>query len=267
VSAHPPDVDCRGKDWHLTATSRYRFDRIVLPRRKTAPTFALVLFTGTVLSLPSWADDERQSESVSEINAYVTLSDRFRLFATTSLTQSLSEGVTDGELGAYLDVLSIAPIVPDLFDIDWARNRYVWGRVGYSIGGIHEGLRLSEGYSETQVVAELSGRYPITPGFSMFTRGRIDFRTLSGERSNRYRIRVGVEKEHTLLGRAVIPYASAEFIYDTRFDAWNRQVYEIGIEIALTERIRVEPSYAFQIDTGTSPTHLDRVGLALKYYR
>jgi hypothetical protein len=185
-----------------------------------------------------------------------------------SMTQSLTEGVSDGELGAYLDVLSIKPIYLErLLDVDWARNRYVWARVGYGIGGIHEGLQLRNGYSETQFVAELSGRYPISLGFWAVTRARIDLRTLSGERANRYRVRLGIEKAYTVLGREVIPYIHAELLYDTRFDAWNRQIYQAGVEIELSQSFRLESWYAFQIDTAMSPTHLDRVGLALKYYR
>ena len=212
--------------------------------------------------------DERQSETVPGIDAYVRLSDRFRLYGTANLAQSLSEGVTDGDLGLFLDVLSLKEIFPGpVLDLDWARNRYLWGRIGYSIGGIHEGLRLSNGYSEQSFAAELSGRYPIASGFWVVTRGRIDMRTLSGERSNRYRVRLGLEKEYTVLNRAVIPYVRAEILYDTRFDAWNRQIYQVGVEIGLNDRFRLEPWYAFQIDTATAPKHLDRLGVTLKYYR
>ena len=228
----------------------------------------LIMCACASLAGPALADDDRQSETVPELNAYFRLSDRFRLFAAASLTQSLTEGVGDGELGAYLDVLSIKPIFPEqLLDVDWARNRYVWARLGYAFGGIHEGLQLRDGYSEKQFVAELSGRYPISLGFWVLTRARIDLRTLSGERANRYRVRLGIEKAYTVFGREVIPYIHAEFLYDTRFDAWNRQIYQAGVEIELSQSFRLEPWYAFRIDTAASPTHLDRVGLALKYYR
>ena len=226
------------------------------------------LCASAALANPARADDERQSEFVPEVNAYWNFSDRFRLFAAASATQSLSEGVSDGDLGLYLDVLSIRTIFPEqLLDLDWARNRYVWARVGYAFGGIHEGLRLRDGYSETRFVAEVSGRYPISPSVWATTRARLDLRTLSGERSNRYRFRVGVETEYTVLGRRVVPYAHAEILYDTRFDAWNRQIYQVGVEIELTQSLRIEPSYAFQVDTSMEPRHVDRVGLALKYYR
>ena len=227
----------------------------------------LALCACAALASPARADD-RQSEFVPELDAYWNFSDRFRLFVAASTTQSLSEGVTDGDLGAYLDILSIKTIFPDqLLDLDWAHNRYVWARVGYAFGGIHEGLDLRNGFNETRFVAEMSGRYPISSRFWVTTRARLDLRTLSGERSNRYRFRMGVETEYRVLGSRVLPYAHAEILYDTRFDAWNRQIYQVGVEIELTQWLRIEPSYAFQVDTSMEPRHVDRVGLALKYYR
>jgi hypothetical protein len=205
---------------------------------------------------------------VQELNGLFRLSDRFRLFVAASVTQSLSEGKTDGELGAYLDLLSFTPIFSErLFDTDWTRNRYVWGRVGFAFGGIHEGLELRTGYSEKRYVAELSGRYPVSTSFWLLTRARIDLRELDGERSDRFRLRFGMEKEYTIFGRAVVPYASAEFLYDTRFDRFSRQMYELGVDIQVTTRLYVEPYYVFQIDTEVPPTYVDRAGIVLKYSR
>jgi hypothetical protein len=234
---------------------------------RCARLFLFALFACAAFIEPALAD-ERQSETVPEANIYIRISDRFRFFTAASVTQSLTEGVTDGELAAYIDILTLRPILQQqLIDADWARNRYVWGRVGFAFAGIHEGLHLDQGYSEKRFVAELSARYPLASGAFAVSRARWDARTLDGERSDRYRVRVGLEKEFTLLNRAMVPYATAEFFYDTRFDAWSRQVYQVGVEIELLEHFRLEPYYAFQIDTGTSPTHLDRFGLVLKYYR
>ena len=101
----------------------------------------------------------------------------------------------------------------------------------------------------------------------MVTRARLDLRTLSGERANRYRIRFGLEKEYIVRGTALIPYVRAEFLYDSWFGAWNRQSYQAGVEIEVARRFRIEPWYAFQIDTAAAPAHLDRLGLAGKYHR
>lgn len=235
--------------------------------RRSYRLFMSTLLTCIALSGPARADDDRQSETVPEINAFFKLSDRFRLFTAASLTQSVSTGTSDGEIGAYLDVLSLPIIREVLFNLDWERNQYLWGRVGFAFSGIHEGLALSNGYSEKRFVVELTGRYPMSSYFWLVIRARTDFREFQSDRSNRYRVRLGIEKQYTVLGKAVIPYANAELFYDTRFDALSRQLYQAGVEIELTQRFRIEPYYAFQNDTRTSPAHLDRVGLVLRYSR
>ena len=222
-----------------------------------------VAFAGSVLA------DDRQSETVPQVDAYVNLSDRFRLFTTASLTQSVSDGTSDGGLGVYLDVLTLKPIILEalLDQLDIDRNRYLWGRVGVAFSGIHEGLALSNGYSEKSLVFELNGRLPMASASWFVMRVRAELRDIHGDRSNRYRVRFGAEEKYTVLGKTIIPYARVEFFYDTRFDALSRQTYQAGVEVALSERFRIEPYYAFQNDTRTSPAHLDRLGLVLKYYR
>jgi hypothetical protein len=227
----------------------------------------LALSACVALAGPVRADD-RQSETVPQLDAYFKLSDDFRLYTTASMTQSVSEGTSDGELGAYLDLLTVKPIILDalLDQLDPERNRYLWGRVGFAFSGIHEGLALSNGYSERALVIEATGRYPLASEFWLLVRVRTDLRELHGDRSNRYRLRFGLEKGYTLLGMTMTPYARVEFLYDTRFDAVTRQIFQAGVEVRLSPQFRIEPYYAFQKDTRTSPAQLDRLGLVLKYY-
>jgi uncharacterized protein DUF2490 len=224
------------------------------------------LFACAALVGPARADTE--NETFTEVDGYFKLSDRFRLFTSASLTKSLNEGATDSDLGLYLDVLALRPIFGGrLIDADVARNRYVWGRIGFAFGGAHEGTDLNVGYKERQFVFELYGRYPISEGFWVESRARFDERTLSGARANRYRVRLGLDKQYTVLGKDVIAYVRTEFLYDTRFNALNQQTYQVGADIELTERFRIEPYYRFQNDTAVEPAHENRFGLVLKYYR
>jgi len=108
---------------------------------------------------------------------------------------------------------------------------------------------------------------PLTNEFWLVNRARVDLRDIDGTNSERYRLRFGVEREFTAGGRAVVPYAPAEAFYDTRFDTWNRQLYQFGAEIELSNRWRIEPYYARQNDTRSSPAQIDRIGLVLKYFR
>jgi hypothetical protein len=223
---------------------------------------ACVAFAGSVLA------DDRQSETVPQVDAYFKLSDDFRLYTSASLTQSVSEGTSDGEFGAYLDLLTFKPIILDalLDQLDPERNRYLWGRVGFAFSGIHEGFALSNGFSEKRLLIEATGRYPFSSEFWLVLRAQTELRELSGDRSNRYRVRLGVEKAYTILGMMAVPYVRAEFLYDTRFNALSREIYQAGVEVRLSDRFRIDPYYAVQNDSRTSPAHLDRLGLVLKYY-
>jgi hypothetical protein len=65
-------------------------------------------------------------------------------------------------------------------------------------------------------------------------------------------------------GVTLVPYAQAEVFYDTRFGAWNRQLYQAGVELEITKHWRIEPYYAREEDQRSSTAHVDRVGLVLK---
>jgi hypothetical protein len=47
-------------------------------------------------------------------------------------------------------------------------------------------------------------------------------------------------------------YAQAEVFYDTRFGAWNRQLYQAGVELGITKHWRIEPYYAREEDQRSS---------------
>ena len=220
------------------------------------------------VALAGPARAEVESEAVAEVSAYFKLSDIFRVRAAASLTKPVTETVTDGDVGLYLDALSLEPIFGELLsDPDLAQNRYLWGRVGYSFGEIHEGDGLKDDYRDKQFVGEITGQYPISEGLLVEARGRVEFRTLGTARSDRYRVRIGMEKEFTLFGRETIPYARAEILYDTRFEVWNSQIYQAGADIGLTDHFRIELYYSHRTDTSVQPAHLNTVGLSLKYYR
>jgi hypothetical protein len=89
---------------------------------------------------------------------------------------------------------------------------------------------------------------------------------VNGEFSTRFRYQLGIEREITLGGVTLVPYAQAEVLYDTRFGAWNRQIYQAGVEIELTSHLRIEPYYARQEDQRSSTAHLNRAGFVLKLY-
>jgi hypothetical protein len=208
--------------------------------------------------------DERQREFVPELNAYANLSDRTRLFVLSDVTRNTTADSTEGEFGVHLDY-TLKPILrPELHDANWERNRYLWTRVGYVQLSTPDAR--SSGPTERRGIIELTGRIPLPHEFWLVQRGRVDLRDIGGESSQRYRYRLGVEREFNVGGVVMVPYAQAEIFYDTRFDSWNRKLYQAGAEVELAKHWRIEPYLARQNDSRSTTGNVDRMGLVLKYY-
>ena len=63
----------------------------------------------------------REGDFLPELNAYIKLTDTTRLFLLGSLTQHLSDGSTEGEVGVHLDV-TLKPILRrELRQANWER--------------------------------------------------------------------------------------------------------------------------------------------------
>lgn len=223
----------------------------------------MTLATVAALIAPARADD-RQREFVPEANAYVKLSDRTRLFLLGDVTRNLTAGTAEGEYGAHLDYTLKPVLRPELHEANWERNRYLWTRVGYvQLGSPDKG---SSGPTERRGIVELTGRMPLPQEVWLVLRGRVDLRDLGGEHSQRYRYRLGIERELSVSGVVMVPYAQAEIFYDTRYDSWNRHLYQAGVEIELAKQWRIEPYLALQNDSRSSSGNVNRAGLVLKYY-
>jgi hypothetical protein len=215
----------------------------------------------TVLAGPARAEDE----FVPELNAFVRLTSQTRLFLYAAATRFSGSHALDGELGAHVD-LTLKPIVrTGLRDANWERDRYLWVRLGYVRLDNLEGKE--DATVENRVVMEVTARAGLPLGLWIVNRVRIDFRDLGGDHSNRYRYRIGAEREFlSSSGTALVPYAQAESFYDTRFDSWSRRLYQVGAEIELNKSWRMEPYYAYEKDTKPTRDSRNRVGPVLKYF-
>jgi hypothetical protein len=146
------------------------------------------------LAMPAQAEDTRR-EFAPEANAYFKVSDLARVYLQASVVGRLTQNTTDGELGAYFDYTFKPIFRPELLDAQWERNRYLWARVGYLLGGGQEGLK---DFSERRVIVEATGRVLLGNELWLMHRGHVDFRDIDGQTSRRYRYRAAIERELTL---------------------------------------------------------------------
>jgi len=230
---------------------------------RTFITLTVVVVLLFVIAAPVLAD-ETQGDLAPEMDVFVQTSDTTRLFLQANLIRNLTENSTNGSVGVHFD-MTVKPIFRRrLREADWERDRYFWIRIGYQYSG---NLDSDKGSSiENRGVLEGTARAALPFEFWLVNRIHVDLRFMDGDYSQRYRERLGFERKVVVGGVSAVPYAEAEFYYDTRYYAWNRQFYQAGAEVELTEHWRIEPYYARQNDQRSSPTHLNRIGLILKTY-
>jgi hypothetical protein len=75
-----------------------------------------------------------------------------------------------------------------------------------------------------------------------------------------------VNREFKAGEHVVTPWVQAEAFYDTRYQGWARQLYQVGAEIGITQHLRVEPSLARQVDRLPDPSGLWAVALVGRWY-
>lgn len=209
----------------------------------------------------------RDLEFVPELDAFVQLTDVTRLYFDSQATTAQPDGVTEAELGSHLDI-TLTPILrKKLREADWERDRYLWVRVGYEVFGSPDDQ--GKGPTEKRALAEMTGQAPIWSSLNIWlvSRVRIDFRDIGGAFSKRYRYRLGIQQEIALSGgKSLVPYLQGEILYDTRYNTWNRRIYQVGLEIKLASTWRIEPYFSRQFDSRSPSSNVDQVGLQLKIY-
>jgi len=210
--------------------------------------------------------EERAREAVAEVDAYYKFSDAVRLYLYGKLGANTTANTTDGEIGAHVDFAHLPILHLSLRrDVDWERARSLLIRLGYEQSDGVDGR--DDATHERRLVAELTGRFVLPQDFWLVNRLRLELRDLDGTSAQRYRYRLALERKTTVAGVHVAPYARAETAYDTRYDSWNRQTYQVGAEVELSKQWRIEPYVARQNDKVSASANVDRFGVTLKYYR
>jgi hypothetical protein len=230
----------------------------------------VLLLLGTTPARGANAD-----QFLPELDAYLKLNERTRVYLYGSFTYAQSPpgsggalSIQDGAVGAHVDYSLMPVFRRQLLDEDWARNRYLWLRVGYNYLRSLGDTETTGGFRENRGVFALNARTrPLAGEIELTARLRVDARDRSGVESQRYRVRVGAERILEVKGQVVVPYAEAEDLYDTRYDSWSQQRYKLGAEVGLNGSWRIEPYFMLTTSSRSEPSTTRALGLVLKFYR
>jgi len=234
-------------------------------RRRPARGLRVLGVLAFFLALPlSAQEDETRAEWWPELDAYISLGERSRLYLLATMARNQEEDLEEAGLGAHIDFFAKPFGRPWLLHHpDVVKRHYVTLRAGYRYGW---DLQDSARYREHRLLFDATARYLPGARFVFINRNRLDLRDVNGERSWRYRNRSRLERDIPLGSRVATPYLMVEFFYDSRYDEWNRERYFVGIEWPIGATSILDGYYCRQNDSRSSIAHVNAFGLAFNLF-
>ena len=233
------------------------------PGRRLTRTLPVLAITFVAICAPAVSHASDPWEWWPELSAYIRAGTVTRLHFTMAYAQGRESPDRVIDLAGYFD-LSMKPARRRLQSQDWARDRYLWARVGYD--HVLKGQGLGPSPAEDRGIVALYTKAPLPGEVWTEGRARADLRWISGEYSTRYRFRAEVNREWTLAGHAVAPYVNVEWFYDTRYDGWSRTLFQAGPEVTVNRGFRLEVYLARQQDRLPRESALNALGAVAKWY-
>lgn len=238
--------------------------RVIVARAGILSLFLYLVLIGTQTAR---AQEPASKEFWPEVDVYITVKPKVRLYLLGTLSKSLEDGEIRNAQ-AYEAQVGI--------HVDYIPNKHLILRTGYRYGravGDND-----DGYREHRLVTEQTLRKLIPGDFLVSDRNRQDFRFITGEFSFRYRNRLTIERElHLFKERTITPYVSGEIFYDTRYKVWNRNRMAVGVQHALRpgpllkmvlpkRQVILDIYFMRQNDSRSSSPHVNALGAALVFY-
>jgi hypothetical protein len=145
---------------------------------------------------------------------------------------------------------------------DVFRRRFLTFRAGY-----RRVVQLDTGGPENRALAEVNARYALPGRLILSDRNRGEFRFIEGQPfSMRYRNRIGIERDLMIGSFRLTPEAFNEYFYDTRYHAWDRIRYTVGLLLPAGKHVVVEPQLNWQVNKKSDQRHTAALGLKFKLY-
>jgi Protein of unknown function (DUF2490) len=229
--------------------------------RTRLPTACLLLFASTA----SGQDADTTNEFWPEVNVFINLGERSRLFAMYTATRQESLGTyADGQTGIYFDFWTLPPFRRRLNShADLSRSKMLLLRTGYLFSRPKNN---SGAATEHMLTFEATGRMHLPTSLLLSDRSRIDLRWPNGAFRWRYRNRLKLERTFRAGRFELTPYGHVEGFYSVDTKEWTRLRYAAGAEWALTRNIVLEGYYLRQNEWASTPRFVNAAGVVVQFY-
>ncbi len=200
------------------------------------------------LSFPALAqkadDPQRDSQIWPDVTATIKLDEKFSLI----LFGTIRFGRDDTALVSHQAGIGVSHRF----------NKYLTGGVQYRF--VENEPTPDRQSTEHRVFAELTPRTPLKFGFQISDRNRIEWRNINDKVAWRYRNRLQFERPLSIGERKITPYFAGESMYDTRYDAWNRNQIYIGARVPIIKHVTFDGFYMKQWDARALPGFVNVFG-------
>lgn len=155
----------------------------------------------------------------------------------------------------------MGPLAQSAFDLDDSKPRSLVLETGYR----YVVAPNTPAVNRMQAVATL--HFPMKAAVVITDRNRADLDWKSGYFSWRYRNKLTLERTFTIHACHLIPYASVEPYYESRYEKWSTTALYIGCLFPVGKHVEFNSYYEHENNTGRSSNQqVNATGLALYLY-
>jgi hypothetical protein len=241
----------------------------MMPSRKhlKAPTLARICWLAATLFIlvcrTGIAQSTQETQFLPEVDAYFKLNPNVRLSVQAKDTREGGDS-TQAEIGPSIE-LYVSPLLRlkeiTAFDLDDAKSRPLVLTGGYRY------LASPSSPTTNRIPIAATSHFPIKARLLVTDRNRADLDWSDGKFTWRYRNMLSLERTVSIHSYHLIPYASVECYYESKYAKWSTTELYAGSLFPIGTHFQFKVYYEHQNNTGKSPnTQLHGVGLTLNVY-
>jgi hypothetical protein len=233
------------------------------PERRGFRTGWLALVLLMLLCSTGSAESTQETEFLPEISAYLKLNPYIRVSFMAKDTREGGDS-TEAEIGPSVNFY-LKPLVRlktiTAFDLDDAKSRPLVLTAGYNF------VSTPNSPSTNRMIVAVTSNLPVKADLLLTDRNRADLDWSNGAFTWRYRNKPSLQRTFTIHSYHLIPYASAEFYYESQYSKFSTTELYAGTNLPLGKHLQFDPYYEHQNNTGKKPNkQVNILGLTLNLY-
>jgi len=209
------------------------------------------------------AASSQEFEFLPEVDAFLKLNPNIRVSFQAKDTREGGDS-SQAAIGPNLEVY-VKPLIRlkriTAFDLDDAKTRPLVLQAGYSF------LSSPDSPSTNRLIFAATSHLPVKAELLLTDRNRADLDWSAGSFTWRYRNMLSLERTFAIHSYHLIPYASAEFYYESQYSKWSTTELYAGTQLPVGKHVQINPYYEHQNNTGKKTNkQVNALGLTLDFY-